>query len=424
MNSGPLLLGILAAGAVSAVLSALQGAATEFGLRRLQHRARSGNGADGPMGWIPDPEKMLVILQVGNQLAKIVAVVLWIEWLERLSVPWPGRFTVTLAVMGLFLVLAADAVPRTLGRARPEETLRYFGRPLRYVFAPLIPLAGLLIRLRDLLRGRPPDPEEAAERAEEEIRSIVEATDASRQLPTEEGRMIRGVIDFTEQVAREVMTPRIDIVAVGDTTKVPELLELIARSGHSRIPVYHETIDDVIGVVVARDLFGPISEGKNLEECALSELIRPALFVPETSPIPVVMADLRRMKTHLAIVVDEYGGTSGVITVEDLVEEIVGEIEDEHDEGSAAPIVRESDSVFLVDARCPVDDAREQIGIDLPDGEDYDTFGGYVFQALGRVPKPGESIDVGPDRVIVESADSRRIRRLRVLRGAAAESGG
>ena len=221
-------------------------------------------------------------------------------------------------------------------------------------------------------------------------------------------------------MAREVMTPRIDMVAIEDTEPAERLLEIVSRSGFSRIPVYHETIDQVTGVVMARDLFDPLSRGA-LD--TWTELARPALFVPESSPVPFVLGELRRRKTHLAIVVDEYGGTAGLVTVEDLLEEIVGEIEDEHDEASEAPIRRDPSGAVFVEARCPIDKAREQLGIDLPEEEDYDTIGGYVFRTLGRIPRPGDHVDVGATRITVESADSRRILRLRIAPATATPGG-
>ena len=420
--------GILAASVLSALLAALHGAATEIGLQRLRHRARTAeNGAttqglqDGygsrqgaPGAWVPEPDRMVLLLLIVNPLAKIVAIVLWTEFLRRVypGASWPATFAITVFGMGLFLVLVADALPRSFGRSHAEGTIRLLSGPFRVLTLPLAPLALGLVRLRQVLHRGPPDTAAAASRAEEELRVIVESTEGSHPLPHEERRMLRGVIDFSDRVIREVMTPRIDIVAIEDTEPPERLVRIVSTSGLSRIPVYHETIDQVTGVIVARDLFEPLSRG-SLEDW--TQLARPALFVPETSPVPVVLGELRRQKTHLAIVVDEYGGTAGLVTVEDLIEEIVGEIEDEHDQAAAAPIHRDPSGAILVEARCPIDDAREQLGLDLPEEEDYDTIGGYVYRTLGRIPRPGEHVDVGSSRITVESGDSRRIHRLRIV---------
>jgi putative hemolysin len=218
------------------------------------------------------------------------------------------------------------------------------------------------------------------------------------------------VIEFRDKDVAAIMTPRTEIVALPATVTLLEAKETIIREGHSRIPVYGRNIDDVQGVLYAKDLLG-CDEREPFDP---TEVMRKVPFVPETKRIPDLLAELREKKVHLAIVVDEYGGTAGLVTIEDIIEEIVGEISDEYEAAEPPPIRRIDERTVEADARVRIDELNEELNIDLPEGKDYDTVGGFLFSEMGKVPAAGEEHHCGNVRFRVLDAEARKINRLRI----------
>ncbi len=232
------------------------------------------------------------------------------------------------------------------------------------------------------------------------------------EIEEDEHEMISGVLHLDEAVAREIMVPRTDIRAVAVETPVPEVVQLARQFGHSRIPVYRESVDTIIGVVYAKDFLRFVDE--DVSTIKLIELLRPAYFVPESKRVGELLQDLRREKVHLAVVVDEYGGTAGIVTIEDILEEIVGEIQDEYDR--EVPLVeRIGPDEVIVDGRIPMDELAQIFDTDIVEG-DYDTIGGFVQKQLGRIPDAGEVVESFGLRIEVQAVEHRRIRKLHVTR--------
>jgi len=215
-----------------------------------------------------------------------------------------------------------------------------------------------------------------------------------------------GVSDLSGKIVREVMVPRTDMVTIEDTADAEEALRTITAAGVSRVPVYHEDIDDIVGILYAKDLLARLGSGRTDERPA--DFARPAFFVPETKPVEELLREMRR-RTHIAIVADEYGGTAGLVTIEDLLEEIVGEIYDEYDP-QVAMVTEMHDGRFRVDARLPIDDLDERFGMSLD--VDADTAGGLFTEIAGRIPQVGESIEVEGLRLTVEEMEGTRVRQL------------
>ena len=241
---------------------------------------------------------------------------------------------------------------------------------------------------------------------EDDLREIVESINPTSDLVEDEREMIYSIIEFSETVAREVMTPRTDVHAVEVNASIGEVAEVIRTSGHTRIPVYHETIDNIVGIVHAKDILAALATGNSAK---LSDLMRPALFIPESKSLQQLLAEFRSGKTQMAVVQDEFGGTAGVVTIEDLVEEIVGEIVDEYDE--EPEVIQLPDGRFSVDGRMNLDDLNGEIGLSIH-SEEYDTVGGFVFGLFGRQPQQGESVVWEGWRLVVENTDGRRVRRV------------
>jgi len=259
-------------------------------------------------------------------------------------------------------------------------------------------------RLRVLARSDP-----SAARALKVIR-VAAADDGT--LEAEEQQMISHIYEFSETLAREVMVPRIDMVCADVAQGIPEVIRLIKESGHSRIPVCRESVDYIEGIVYAKDLL--TNQADEHPKMSVLALARKPFFIPETKKIDDLLRDLRRSKVHMAIVVDEYGGTAGLVTLEDLLEEIVGEIQDEYDT-EEPEFVQLGPGSFRVDARMNLDDLNELVGSNLPT-ESVDTIGGFIYDLLGRIPEEGETFESSHLRFLVEKVEGQRIAKVIVKR--------
>jgi len=329
---------------------------------------------------------------------------------------------VTVAILSLIAVLFGIFVPRSIGARHAQGVLLVLVWPLELVTWVTRPLVGFLFNLTRLIT-RPfggVNPQVGlALVTEDEIKSLVETGQAQGVLQEREQRMITSIFAISEKPVHEVMVPRTDIVAIDVDTPPDEILKIITHVGHSRIPLYEGSPDNIIGILYVKDLFRRLARGE--KDVQIRPYMRPAQFVPESKKIDQLLRDMQKDKIHIAIVVDEYGGTSGLVTIEDLVEEIVGEIRDEYDveQEMVLPV---SESEALMDARVPFEDVRETFDLDLPPAEaapNYDTLGGFVVAQLGRFPKAGEAVEAGGARFVVESVEGRRIRRVRVVKKAA-----
>jgi CBS domain containing-hemolysin-like protein len=232
-------------------------------------------------------------------------------------------------------------------------------------------------------------------------------------LEDNERRMIRGIFDLDETLVKEIMTPRVDIDALSIISSIGEAKAHIVECGHSRIPVYRGTVDSIVGVVYSKHL---LDDSRLAAADSVEQIMQQPVFVPETKNVGELLDEFRQRKNHLAVIIDEYGGTSGIVTIEDILEEIVGEIQDEFDADEPPGHQNVSDGAFEIDARMPIDEVNELLGVDISDDEEYDTIGGYVTKVLGRIPKSMENVQVPWLDVHILDADERKISRMRLTR--------
>jgi CBS domain containing-hemolysin-like protein len=328
---------------------------------------------------------------------------------------------VSIAAEYALVFLVSLVLAMITGVAIPNAWARYGGgaflaRSLPVLFAlrrilyPLVALQHLTDSVFRRLAGipKPNGVQEEAEQIEKEILGVVSEGELAGTVHEDEADMIESVLELRDTCVGEIMTPRTEIVALPAEATASEAKDLITRSGHSRIPVYQENIDNIQGVLYAKDLlqldgdagFNPL------------ELMRKVPFVPESKRISDLLQELRTQKVHVAIVLDEYGGTAGLVTIEDILEEIVGEISDEYEEFEPDPISRIDEHKLEVDARVHIDEVNEELGVELPEGDDYDTIGGYVFSTMGKIPARGEEMWHDNVRIQVIDAEERRINRL------------
>jgi putative hemolysin len=320
-------------------------------------------------------------------------------------------------LLSLFTIVFGELVPKTLALAHPERfalTLSRVVAVLGRVFGPVV--AALTAITRTISRAFGADVTSEAQITAEELKLIIERGGEQGVLEAEEEQMINAVIELGERRVHEVMVPRIAMATLPSTASFEEATDLIIAAGHSRIPVYEDTVDHVIGILYAKDLL-PFLKPAAVERPPLQTLLRPPVLVPESLPIDDVLHQLQRQRVHMAIVLDEYGGTAGLVTIEDLLEEIVGEIQDEYDVEEPL-VVRISEDEARVDGRAAVDELAELFGVELSleDEAEYDTVGGLVFHRIGGVPTPGDRIDVDGLTLTVETTHGRRVGRVLVVR--------
>ena len=247
---------------------------------------------------------------------------------------------------------------------------------------------------------------------EDKIQSIIAGGVEAGIIDRQSADMITSVLHMRGAMVREVMVPRTEIIAVGTDSSIEDILTCIVQHGHTRIPVYEEHVDNIIGILNVKDLIGFWS--KEVAEGDIKSVLRKAYFIPETKSVHLLLHELKERKSHMAIVIDEYGGTSGLVTLEDLIEEIVGEIHDEHDEDDD-PFITLPGGDVLVDSRVEIEEFEKNFGIEVPDGQ-FETLGGFIFHIIKKIPVTGETVRYGDMEMIIESADERRIKRVRIKR--------
>ena len=317
--------------------------------------------------------------------------------------------------LAILVLLFCELGPKTYALQHNETLARQLARPVAGVTRALAPVVTLLTTVSALIFRLLPGAggRRAPFLTERELKELVSASEQEGIVEEEEREMIHGVLEMTDKPVREVMVPRVQMIALPSDSTVEEAIAEILEHGHSRIPVYQETVDDIIGVVYAKDLLG----GARLQGAAapkVGQLARPPTFVPEAKRLGELLQEMQRAKIHLAVVVDEYGGTAGLVTIEDLLEEIVGPIRDEYDLAEQEEVQLVGPGEALVSASVSLDDVNDLLHLRL-EGEDFDSVGGLVYAHLGRIPSVGDKINAGDGVTItVEAIDRRAIRTVRL----------
>jgi putative hemolysin len=403
---------------------------------RLDQLSEEGKrGARTARRLVEDPQRFLATIQVAitflGFLASAIGAIAFsaviADAIEQIPLPPLQDAADTIAFIFVTLLIAltsiivGELVPKTLALNFPERFALLAARPLSLMERILNPLvwltttiSGFLVRL---LGGR--ERPQAGLLSVEELKLLVETGSAQGQIEEAEKEMIHGVIELGDKQIHEVMVPRIGIKAVEVDEPIDEVLDLIVRAGHSRVPVYRENLDNIVGILYAKDLLPYLRPGGGEgEPIDFRALARPAAYVPETKQVDDLLNEMRVARRHIAIVVDEYGGTAGLVTIEDLVEEIVGEIQDEYDieESLVEPVETEADRrAFRLDGRVTMDDIRDLFELgdaEEPDEEAFDTVGGLIIHREGRIPLVGTEVEFRGITLRVLAADSRKVSKI------------
>jgi len=361
-----------------------------------------------------DDSPRFILALMALEVLSLVLAFLAAGWLAvAFSLQWNLGTPLLLFGVGL-MVLLVQVVARSLAMRATERTALRLSAFMRATAWLLTPVTLPLMALAGAILGR--DDGDASPDSvllsEEGLRYLINAAEEPGLIEEDEKKMIAKIFELGEMVAREVMVPRIDVAAVDEKTTLRQALDVIIQAGHSRIPVYRDTIDNVQGVLYAKDLLLPFRDGH--DDTPITELMRPAYFVPESKRVDDLLQELQQRRVHMAIIVDEYGGTAGVATIEDLLEEIVGDIQDEYD--SETPMAQQvSEREYIFDAQIRLDDVNEILDTDLP-AEESDTLGGFIYSQLGTMPVVGSRVHYEQLILEVLSVQSRRILQVRVLK--------
>jgi putative hemolysin len=391
-----------------------------FSRAKLQEAFKAANKEDRDDALVENAEKLILACSLYRLILNMALMLLLLDVISTLHKDGPQivDYLLTFIVAVVLFSIFSLAIPHAWAKYAGEKILSRTYRllmvtttiawPILYVFQLY---DGFVRRLAGVAETT---PEEQQEEKQEEFLTDLEQHRMDGVVDKEEQEMIESVLELDETSADEIMTPRTDITAVEVNSDLQAVLDTISSAGHTRVPVYEENIDKIIGLIYAKDLLTEI--GKNPADFKLRDKMRKAYFVPETKPLRTLLHEFQNQKLHIAVVLDEYGGTAGIVTLEDIIEELVGEITDEYEETPAEPIKKIDKNSFEADARTYVDDLNDQFDLNLPEDEDYDTIGGFVFSHLGYIPKTGESFDYKDLKFTIVSAEARRIKRIKITK--------
>lgn len=383
-------------------------------LERLKERA--GKGEERVIKLLGNPQKLLVTILIINTLTNTLCGVLtaWlaIDWAKRANFPVTWAIIIQMLIVSLLILYVGDLIPKLYGiRYNEKWAVKTAGAVaglqvlLTPLSGPLASLANLFSRMLEVQRSQP------ISLSDRELKALVSVGHRHGALEPEEKAMIYSIFELGDTTVKEVMVPRVDMVVAEKSVGYRELVEIIQRCGHSRIPIYEGNIDNIIGIVHGKDL---LPYAGNEEEFLVQKVMRKAYFVPEEKKIDELLREFQQQKVHMAIVVDEYGGTAGLITMEDIIEEIVGDIQDEYDR-EMPDVLRLDENTIIARGRTTIYDINEEAGSEVvePD-EAYDTLGGFIYTRLSRVPNRGESFIHNDYRFTVEELSGKRILKVRM----------
>jgi len=366
------------------------------------------------------PRRLLVTILLGNTifnvLATIIGVSLAISISEKYNYPVEVMLLLQIIVLTAFILIIGEITPKLFASKNPVAYSKLVSIPLYWTSVILYPVAKILTdSIKILVSNIKIDSSKTALRTSE-IADLADIGKEHGSLEEDEHELIHGLVDFKLIIAREVMTPRVDIISLSYKSTLNEVIKAITDSGHSRIPIHNDGLDNIIGILYAKDLLNYLGNKEAEKNFNLKNIARDVMFVPETKLISDLLKEFQEMNRHMGIVVDEYGGTAGLITLEDILEEIVGEIQDEYD-NEDKEIIKINDDKYILLGKVDIDSLSELLGDDFKyEDEDYDTIGGFIFQQAGSIPEKGYNFDFNNYNFKVVEIDNNRISKVMVTR--------
>ena len=397
---------------VSALASGTETALTSVGRLRVRHLAEEGSKQATKLQRLQsDPNRFLSTVLVINTVALIVAssmtTLLGVQYLPRAWGFWGDLGTALL--LSIFLLIFAEVTPKSLAIRQAERIALLTASPVEWLSRVLGPGLWFITRVAVAITGG--RAARAPYLSEQELLTILAVSEEQGVIEEEEREMIHGIIEIGDTAVREVMVPRLDITAVPVTGSLKDIADLYRKHKHTRMPIYETDIDHIRGLIHIKDLLLYYVGGRS--DFSVAKAMRKIEFVPESRKVDEALHDMQTKKVHMMIVVDEYGGTSGLITIEDLLEEIVGEIRDEYDTAEEEPLRLLNETEAVVDARYPMEELNDRLSLGIEQSDDYDSVGGYVYATIG-IPERGATFDANGIRWTVEDIDGQRIGRVRL----------
>lgn len=402
----------------SALFSSSETAITSIPIAKIrQLKDEDEESAEILKGMKRKTNDIIATILIGNNIVNIAATAVLTELILQLPFSGKNSTLIATAIMTVLILIIGEITPKSFAAQNPVSVAVKVARPLEFLSIVFKPILYILTSLTNgiikLLGGEILTNTPFV--TEEEIRSLVDVGEEEGTIKHQEKEMIEGIFEINDIDVTEVMVPRIDIVAVSEEATVREALDLIITYGHSRIPVFKDTIDNIVGILYAKDMLPFVSiNNQGFDEKRIADLMRVAYYVPETKKVNQLLRELQQQKVHIAIVLDEYGGTEGIVTIEDILEEIVGDILDEYD-NEIDLIKKINENVYIVKADVSLEEINEIFETDLPE-EDFDSLGGFVFSSLGRVPLQGDIITYDNLQMTVIELENRRILSIEIKR--------
>jgi len=365
---------------------------------------------------INQPRRLLVTILIGNTIvnvaASIVAVTLAIELSPVIGISEELSIAIQIVILTIFILIFGELLPKVIATKNPVSFAKIVAIFLYWISVLVYPVAELLTELIRITTSKLNLQKVQSVLTKDEISDLTDIGKKAGTLEEEEHEIIKSIVSFRNILASEIMTPRVDMKSITVGMKFSQIVELINETGHSRFPLHEDELDKISGILYAKDLLPYISNGNSNEDLNLLSIIRKAIFVPKTKKVDDLLHEFQTKKTHIAIVVDEYGGTAGLITLEDIIEEVVGEIWDEYDKEEDV-IEKLDDDHYMVLGKTPVDEINDIIGSEvIPDEPDYETVGGLVFKHAGFIPKQGYNFTVGDYKFTVKEVHRKRIKKI------------
>jgi len=415
----------IAAALLGCYFAAVNIALKAYSQRRLTELLELRAKSDRVEPFVQRVPGLLLITGTLRAILSMAVLLFTLKAVQEQATGWDawGQYLLSFGIALVVVTVMHVGIPSSWGRHH-REGLVAVSMPLLTVLHQVLTPAVRLLQLLDppirRITGADLREEDDHEAIGDDVISMVEQRDKMGAVDDQQKQMIEAIFEFPATTAGEIMTPRTEVQGIELGSSLTEVKELILNYGHSRLPVYDDSLDNISGLLYAKDLIRYLGDGQAF---SLKSSLRPAHMVPETKPVHELLAEFKARKVHIAIVLDEYGGTAGLVTIEDILEELVGEIQDEYELTEEPPsVVRIDDTTARVDARMHIDDLNDELSVDLPEDEDYDTIGGFVFSTLGHIPEVGEHFEHENLRITVAAAEKTRINQVTIEKLAASSS--
>ncbi|MBD3290688.1 DUF21 domain-containing protein [candidate division KSB1 bacterium] len=388
---------------------------TRISLNRLKEK--NDNKSKRVLRLLKQPRNLLITILTGNTIVNVaaasIAALLAADLSHNMFLSEAWVVLIEVVVVTLILLVLSEITPKIFAVKNAIWLAEYYSLPIQIVSAVLYPIVQILAQFPFIVSKLIGPRVDKHLLSKEELKTLLEVGKDRGALIEDEKRMIHSIFEFAQTSAKEIMIPRTDMICVEKNTPIDELIQIIKEKGHTRLPVYEERVDNIVGVLHAKELLPLLKSSK--DKIDLEKRVRPALFVPESKMIDELLKDFQKEKMHMAIVVDEYGGTAGLITLEDVIEEIVGEIQDEYDREK--PLYKKNeDGSFMVNAKMNIDELKEQLKLNIVADDSYESLGGHILNITGSLPEPGEEVIDQGYKFVIEKVEKNRIIQVRIMK--------